>query len=85
MRCASMNPINDQMDVLGKKEMLFDDIVRCIGYLLFYGYLYDTTDYLEYLPVFVSPRIRELIASILDCYFAYNIEEIHSIISLVCH
>lgn len=85
MCCASMNPINDQMDVLGKKEILFDDIVRCIGYLLFYGYLYDTTDYLEYLPDFVSPRIRGLIASILDCYFTYNIEEINSIVSLLCH
>ena len=85
MCCTSMNSINDQMDVLGKKEMLFDDIVRCIGYLLFYGYLYDTTDYLEYLPDFVSPRIRGLIALILDCYFAYDIEEINSIVSLVCH
>lgn len=83
MCCETMNPICDQMDVLSKKEIMFDDIVRCAGYLLFYGYLYDTTDYLGYLPDFVSPRIRGIIDSILDCYFTHNIEEINTIISMI--
>ena len=82
---ASMNPIDVQMGVLCKKEILLDDIFQCVRYLLLNGYFDDSENYLEYLPDSISPRLCEAIEAILQAYFDHNIEEINSIISLLCH
>ena len=72
--CNYVKPIDVRLDALRKNQLPVDELFQSVGYLLFYGYLYCSEDYLSLLPDFVSDNRRKIVDSILNAYFSHDVE-----------